>query len=395
MSSKNNEGTLSLSSSSSSSVVKSTGVFKKPRNYTSALLTTSTVGSSLPPPSLPTPQVMITPPTVMGGCSVSSPSKSIMHHHNQLDFSKEIDRLASFTADLNWIDRDVLIKDLSMFGMYFVGSFDNCKCYFCGVLIGSWTLENSNVMYRHLFYSPLCPLFRCDANTNNKPIDKNEFWNTLNGFNNQHKSFINTDVLNMLSRGSGGCGLSISTNHFDTNTLQERQQQQQHNNITSNCGIEQQEYYSYLFNDEYNNNNDDNTIVGGRICDVITSSSVDDDINDDSIVPNIFINKGYNKHNNQNYRNNYHQQHHQQQQQQEQPLPFVTKTFGKLIHADVVYQQYINDDYRLKSFNLWPVGLKQRAIDMCLAGFFYTGNGDRVKCFNCAISICDWGEKVI
>lgn len=47
---------------------------------------------------------------------------------------------------------------------------------------------------------------------------------------------------------------------------------------------------------------------------------------------------------------------------------------------------------RYNSFRIkqWPSALRQTARAMSHAGFFYTGNGDKVKCFSCGLTISDW-----
>ena len=40
--------------------------------------------------------------------------------------------------------------------------------------------------------------------------------------------------------------------------------------------------------------------------------------------------------------------------------------------------------------NKWPNQLKQRPLQMIESGFYYTGCGDRVTCFHCGITLCNW-----
>lgn len=42
----------------------------------------------------------------------------------------------------------------------------------------------------------------------------------------------------------------------------------------------------------------------------------------------------------------------------------------------------------MKSFASWPKGIKQRPQELVEAGFFYSGKGDEIICFSCAIGIC-------
>ncbi|KZC11009.1 PREDICTED: death-associated inhibitor of apoptosis 1 [Dufourea novaeangliae] len=55
-----------------------------------------------------------------------------------------------------------------------------------------------------------------------------------------------------------------------------------------------------------------------------------------------------------------------------------------------------NVDYRfelarLQSFENWPVSYIEPA-KLAAAGFYYTGEGDKVRCFECYVEICQWVE---
>ena len=45
---------------------------------------------------------------------------------------------------------------------------------------------------------------------------------------------------------------------------------------------------------------------------------------------------------------------------------------------------------RLKTFYLWPKYLMPKASQLASAGFTYTNQGDRVRCFACDVLLCDW-----
>lgn len=45
---------------------------------------------------------------------------------------------------------------------------------------------------------------------------------------------------------------------------------------------------------------------------------------------------------------------------------------------------------RLKSFEIWPVGIKQRPQELAEAGFFYNGQSDLTTCFACGVFLCNW-----
>lgn len=54
------------------------------------------------------------------------------------------------------------------------------------------------------------------------------------------------------------------------------------------------------------------------------------------------------------------------------------------------YPNYDSYEKRLNSFKLWPKSMKQKPSQMSEAGFFYTGEGDRVKCFYCGGGLTHW-----
>lgn len=56
--------------------------------------------------------------------------------------------------------------------------------------------------------------------------------------------------------------------------------------------------------------------------------------------------------------------------------------------SDIRYPEYKLPFNRLKSFDSWPRGIKQRPQELVEAGFFYSGKGDEIVCFSCALGIC-------
>ncbi|XP_017474492.1 PREDICTED: death-associated inhibitor of apoptosis 1 [Rhagoletis zephyria] len=56
------------------------------------------------------------------------------------------------------------------------------------------------------------------------------------------------------------------------------------------------------------------------------------------------------------------------------------------------YPEYAIEAARLRSFAEWPRNMKQRPKQLADAGFFYTGIGDRVKCFSCGCGLKDWDD---
>ncbi|XP_059484228.1 death-associated inhibitor of apoptosis 1-like [Neocloeon triangulifer] len=47
---------------------------------------------------------------------------------------------------------------------------------------------------------------------------------------------------------------------------------------------------------------------------------------------------------------------------------------------------------RMETFKNWPKGLSQTPDVLARAGFFYTGCGDRVVCFQCSLGLKDWAQ---
>ncbi|EDV52193.2 death-associated inhibitor of apoptosis 1 [Drosophila erecta] len=57
------------------------------------------------------------------------------------------------------------------------------------------------------------------------------------------------------------------------------------------------------------------------------------------------------------------------------------------------YPEYAVESARLRSFEAWPRNLKQKPHQLAEAGFFYTGVGDRVRCFSCGGGLKDWDDN--
>lgn len=55
---------------------------------------------------------------------------------------------------------------------------------------------------------------------------------------------------------------------------------------------------------------------------------------------------------------------------------------------DIKYPEYKLYCERVKTFNKWPRGIKQRPEELAEAGFFYSGKGDEIVCFSCGLGIC-------
>ncbi|ALC43259.1 th [Drosophila busckii] len=57
------------------------------------------------------------------------------------------------------------------------------------------------------------------------------------------------------------------------------------------------------------------------------------------------------------------------------------------------YPEYAIESARLRSFTDWPRNMKQKPVQLAEAGFFYTGVGDRVRCFSCGGGLKDWDDN--
>ncbi|XP_017080256.1 death-associated inhibitor of apoptosis 1-like [Drosophila eugracilis] len=54
------------------------------------------------------------------------------------------------------------------------------------------------------------------------------------------------------------------------------------------------------------------------------------------------------------------------------------------------YPEYALKSSRLRTFKGWPRNLKQKPRQLAMAGFFYTGRQDRVRCFSCGGCFHGW-----
>ncbi|XP_063175380.1 baculoviral IAP repeat-containing protein 1 [Chroicocephalus ridibundus] len=60
--------------------------------------------------------------------------------------------------------------------------------------------------------------------------------------------------------------------------------------------------------------------------------------------------------------------------------------------GDLVLNIFEDEGVRLDSFKTWPAEARVEATALAKAGFFYTGEGDTVQCFNCARCLKNWEE---
>nr|XP_021195650.2 baculoviral IAP repeat-containing protein 3 isoform X2 [Helicoverpa armigera]XP_021195651.2 baculoviral IAP repeat-containing protein 3 isoform X2 [Helicoverpa armigera] len=58
--------------------------------------------------------------------------------------------------------------------------------------------------------------------------------------------------------------------------------------------------------------------------------------------------------------------------------------------AGPVHPRFASEAARLRSFKDWPRCMRQKPEELAEAGFFYTGQGDKTKCFYCDGGLKDW-----
>lgn len=64
---------------------------------------------------------------------------------------------------------------------------------------------------------------------------------------------------------------------------------------------------------------------------------------------------------------------------------------GQSIRDDNMLHQFAE---RLTTYSCWPSQIPQHREDMALAGFYYTGCGDRVRCAFCSLELTGWTKDV-
>ena len=63
---------------------------------------------------------------------------------------------------------------------------------------------------------------------------------------------------------------------------------------------------------------------------------------------------------------------------------------GVLPHKSPLYPNYVTFNSRRESFTTWPLQLTQSPDQLASAGFFYTGCGDKVRCFSGGCGLEKW-----
>ena len=60
-----------------------------------------------------------------------------------------------------------------------------------------------------------------------------------------------------------------------------------------------------------------------------------------------------------------------------------------------MYSNFVTRNSRLETFQSWPIQLAQTPSELASAGFFYTGCGDKVRCFSggCELEMWEPGDK--
>lgn len=69
---------------------------------------------------------------------------------------------------------------------------------------------------------------------------------------------------------------------------------------------------------------------------------------------------------------------------------FTKRRRPSRIEDEIKYPDFKLMNQRLKTFETWPVGIKQRPQELAEAGFFYSGQSDLTICFACGLKICKW-----
>lgn len=64
-----------------------------------------------------------------------------------------------------------------------------------------------------------------------------------------------------------------------------------------------------------------------------------------------------------------------------------------LFGCPVKATNYLFYEDRLQTFQNWPRQISPNKFDLAKAGLYYTGEGDIVKCFACAVRLHQWLAK--
>ena len=77
------------------------------------------------------------------------------------------------------------------------------------------------------------------------------------------------------------------------------------------------------------------------------------------------------------------------------PEHSVTQHDCVLPHRRPMFSNFVTQNSRLETFASWPLQLAQTPSELASAGFFYTGCGDKVRCFSggCGLEMWEPGDK--
>ena len=72
---------------------------------------------------------------------------------------------------------------------------------------------------------------------------------------------------------------------------------------------------------------------------------------------------------------------------------FTKRRRKSKIEERIKYPEYKLLSKRLKTFETWPVGIKQKPQELAEAGFFYSGHSDLTICFSCDLHLSKWERE--
>ncbi|XP_077525639.1 death-associated inhibitor of apoptosis 2-like [Haemaphysalis longicornis] len=77
---------------------------------------------------------------------------------------------------------------------------------------------------------------------------------------------------------------------------------------------------------------------------------------------------------------------------QASPVAVLSKpNTGLIVHTK--HPAQASPDARMRSFEMWPSTSPKRPQELVEAGFFYTGQKDRIVCFHCGVTLGSWDES--
>ncbi|XP_046986426.1 baculoviral IAP repeat-containing protein 7-like [Schistocerca americana] len=73
-------------------------------------------------------------------------------------------------------------------------------------------------------------------------------------------------------------------------------------------------------------------------------------------------------------------------------LSETMEKLGIAYSSKPLWPEFVTIDSRLKTYENWPISMKQKPETLSEAGFFYTGKGDQTVCFHCGKGLRYWEE---